>query len=78
MEVTFIFTLGSQIQHTYALENHTRSIQQIARLNSKRHSYAKIIYVRSIQQQHPTLLRTVSPNTQHTRQTDPLTEQHRK
>ena len=59
----------------HTLEDHTRSVQQS--------TYTHFQHIHNIQQ-HSNILRIISPNnsqtlpnTQHTRQTDPLTEQHR-
>ena len=58
------------MHNTHILWNtHTRYIQQSISTHPKQ--------FHNIQQQpHPNILRFVSPNTQHTRQTDPITEQN--
>ena len=79
MEGALRRSLGSQAQHTHSLEDHTWSIQQSTTTHTK--------HIHNIQkkksQLHPHTLRIVSPNnsqtlssTQHTKQTDTLTEQH--
>ena len=79
MEGALRRSLGSQAQHTHSLEDHTWSIQQSTTTHTK--------HIHNIQQQNSNYthntLRIVSPNksqtlssTQHTKQTDTLTEQH--
>ena len=82
MEGTLRHTLGSQAQHTHYVENHTRSIQQSTfthtkHLNNIEHqnnnhtqTYCKLFH-QTIHKNCQTL-----SNTQHTRQTNPLTEKH--
>ena len=76
MEGALRRSLGSQAHHTYSLEDHTWSIQQSTTTHTK--------HIHNIQQPNSNYtLRIVSPNnsqtlsnTQHTKQTDTLTEQH--
>ena len=79
MEGALRRSLGSQAQHTHSLEDHTWSIQQSTTTHTK--------HIHNIQQQNSNYTHThcelFSPNnsptlssTQHTKQTDTLTEQH--
>ena len=79
MEGALRRSLGSQAQHTHSLEDHTWSIQQSTTTHTK--------HIHNIQQQNSNYTHThcelFSPNnsqtlssTQHTKQTDTLTEKH--
>ena len=75
MEETLRCTLGSQAQHAHSLEDHTWSIQQSTFTHTK--------HFHNIQQQNTTTPKHIAncftkqfTNTQHTKQTDTLTEQH--
>ena len=77
MEGTLRCTMGSQAQHAHSLEDLTRSIQQGTFTHSK--------HFHNIQQQNNNhtqtyceLFHQTLSELQHTRQTYPLTEQHRK
>ena len=78
MEGALRRSLGSQAQHTHSLEDHTWSIQQSTTTHTK--------HIHNIQQQNSNYTHThcelfhqtihTLTSTQHTKQTDTLTEQH--
>ena len=78
MEGTLRRSLGSQAEHTHSLEDHTCSIQQSTTTHTK--------HIHNIQQQNRNYIQThcellvkqceTLSNTQHTKQTNTLTEKH--
>ena len=75
MEVTPRFTLGSHAQHAHSLKEHTRSIQQSTIAHTKHFNNKITSTPKHIANCSSNNSQTLS-KTQHTKQTDPLTEQY--